>query len=90
MMEQFYVLLSRCLSCVLSRSVVPNSLDMRDRLCQAPLSMGTLQARILEWVPCPPLGDLPNPGMEPRSPTLQEGSLLSEPPGKPIMVVTQI
>ena len=27
-------------------------------------------------------GDLPNPGMEPRSPTLQADPLLSEPPGK--------
>ena len=26
---------------------------------QAPLSMGILQARILEWLPCPPPGDLP-------------------------------
>ena len=26
-----------------------------------------LQARILEWVVMPPLGDLPNPGIEPRS-----------------------
>ena len=28
-------------------------------------------------------GDLPNPGMEPRSPTLQADSLPAEPPGKP-------
>ena len=28
-------------------------------------------------------GDLPNPGMEPRSPTLQADSLLAEPEGKP-------
>ena len=27
-------------------------------------------------------GDLPNPGMEVRSPALQVDSLLSEPPGK--------
>ena len=27
-------------------------------------------------------GDLPNPGIEPRSPTLQEDSLPAEPPGK--------
>ena len=32
----------------------------------------------------PPPGDLPNPGIEPRSPTLQEDSLQYEPPGKPI------
>ena len=34
-------------------------------------------------LPCPPPRDLPNPGMEPRSPTLQAGSLPAEPPGKP-------
>ena len=30
----------------------------------------------------PSSGDLPNPGIEPRSPPLQEDSLTSEPPGK--------
>ena len=30
-----------------------------------------------------PGGDLPNPGIEPESPTWQAGSLPSEPPGKP-------
>ena len=34
-------------------------------------------------LPCPPPGDLPNLGIEPRCPTLQLDSLLSEPPGKP-------
>ena len=28
---------------------------------------GIFQARILEWVACPPPGDLPNPGIEPAS-----------------------
>ena len=41
-----------------------------------------LQVRILEWVAIPFSRDLPNPGMEPRSPTLQAGSLPSERPGK--------
>ena len=31
----------------------------------------------------PPPGDLPNPGIEPGSPALQEYSLPSESPGKP-------
>ena len=26
--------------------------------------LGILQARILEWLPCPPPGDLPDPGIE--------------------------
>ena len=50
---------------------------------QAPLSMGILQTEILEWVAMPSPGDLPNSGIEPRSPALQADSLLSEPPGKP-------
>ena len=33
--------------------------------------------------PFPSPGDLPNPGIKPRSPTLQADSLLSEPLGKP-------
>ena len=31
----------------------------------------------------PSLGDLPNPGIKPRSPTLQADSLQAKPPGKP-------
>ena len=34
-------------------------------------------------LPCPPPGDLTNPGIKPRSPALQTDSLSSEPPGKP-------
>ena len=34
-------------------------------------------------LPFPSPGDLPIPGIEPRSPALQADSLLSEPPGKP-------
>ena len=34
-------------------------------------------------MPFPSPGDLPDPGIAPRSPTLWADSLLSEPPGKP-------
>ena len=34
-------------------------------------------------MPCPPPGDLPNPGIEPGSSVLQADSLPTEPPGKP-------
>jgi len=44
---------------------------------------GILQAKILEWVAICFLWDLPNPGIKPRSPALQEDSLPAEPPGKP-------
>ena len=35
-------------------------------------------------LPLPSLGHLPDPGIEPRSPTLQAGSLPAEPLEKPI------
>ena len=38
-----------------------------------------LQARILEWVAIPFSRDLHNPGIKPRSPTLQPDSLPAEP-----------
>jgi len=50
---------------------------------QAPLSMGILQARILEWVAISFTRDLPNPGIEPRSSALQMDSLPSEPQRSP-------
>ena len=40
---------------------------------------GILQAGMLEWVAFP----FSNPGIEPRSPTLQADPLPAEPPGKP-------
>ena len=45
---------------------------------------GILQARILQArLPCPSPGDLPNPGIEPRSPALQADSLPAEPQKSP-------
>ena len=42
---------------------------------------GILQTRILEWGSFPFSGDLPNPGIESRSSTLQADSLAAEPQG---------
>ena len=47
------------------------------------LSMGLSRQEYWSGLPCPPPGDLPNPGTEPRSPTVKADSLSSEPPGKP-------
>ena len=52
---------------------------------QAPPSMGFSSQEYWSGLPCPPPGDLTNPGMDPRSPTLQADSLPSEPPGEPFM-----
>ena len=50
---------------------------------QAPLFMGFSQQEYWHRLPCPPLGELPNPGTKPTSPALQVDSLLAEPRGKP-------
>ena len=49
---------------------------------QAPLSMGFSRQEYWSGLPFPSPGDLPKPGIEPRSPTLQGDALSSEPSGK--------
>ena len=49
----------------------------------APLSMEFSRQEYWSGLPLPSPGDLPDPGIEPGSPTLQADALLSEPPGKP-------
>ena len=49
---------------------------------QAPPSMGFSRQECWSGLPFPSPGDLPNPGIEPRSPALQTDALPSEPPGK--------
>ena len=47
---------------------------------------GILQAGIWSGLPFPTLGDLPNPGVKPKSlvfPALAGGFFIIEPPGKP-------
>ena len=50
---------------------------------QAPPSMGFSRLEYRRGLPCPSPGDLPDRGIEPRSPALQADALPSEPPGKP-------
>ena len=47
---------------------------------QAPLSMRFSRQEYRSGLPFPSPGDLPNPGIEPRSPSLQADALPSEPP----------
>ena len=49
---------------------------------QAPLSMGFSRQEYWSGLPFPSPGDLPNPGIEPGSPTLQADALPFEPPWK--------
>ena len=51
--------------------------------CQAPLSVGFSRQEYWSELPFPAPGDLPYPGIEPRSPALQVDSLPPEPPVKP-------
>ena len=49
---------------------------------QAPPSMGFSRQEYRSGLPFPSPGELLNPGIEPRSPTLQTEALTSEPPGR--------
>ena len=51
--------------------------------CQVPLSMGFPRHEHSSGFPFPSPGDLPNLGIELKSPVLQADSLLTKPPGKP-------
>ena len=50
---------------------------------QSPPSMGFSRQEYRSWLPFPSPGDLPDSGIEPRSPALQADALTSKPPGKP-------
>ena len=50
---------------------------------QAPPSMGFYRQKYWSGLPFPSPGDLPDPGIKPRSPALRAEALTSEPPGKP-------
>ena len=50
---------------------------------QAPLSLEFSRQEYWSRLPCPSPGDLPNPGIKPRSPALQADYLPAEPQGTP-------
>ena len=52
---------------------------------QPPPSMRFSRQEYWSGLPFPSPGDLPDPGIEHRSPTLQADALTSEPPGQPQM-----
>ena len=64
---------------VMSDSLRPHGLQPAWLLCP----LGFSRQDYWSGLPCPPPGDLPNPGIKPRFPTLLVDSLPSEPPGKP-------
>ena len=86
-----------CAVCAQSLQLCPTVCDSMDYSLPGSSVPGILQARILKWVAVFSSlekrteywrvfssllqGNLPNPGIKPRSPTLQVDSLPAEPPG---------
>ena len=75
-----------CVLC-LAASLCPSLATPWTVAHQAPLFMGILQGRILDWIAIPFSRDPPNTGIKPRSRTLQVDSLPSKSPGKPCIYV---
>ena len=69
--------------CVLVAQSCPTLCDPMTVAHQAPLSLEFSRQEYWSGLPCPSPGNLPDPGIKPRSPSLQAGSLPSEPAGKP-------
>ena len=64
---------------MVSNSLRPHGLQPARLLCP----WGFARQEYWSGLPCPPPGDLPNPGIESRSHALQVDSLLTEPLRKP-------
>ena len=65
-----------------SHSVVSDSAILWTVACQAPLSMGFSKQEYWSGLAFSSPGDLPDSGIESRSPALQADSLPIEPPGR--------
>ena len=74
----------------LSRSVVSGSWDPMDGSPPGSSVHGVSRQEYWSGLPCPPLRNCPNPGIEPSSPKLQVDSLPSEPSGGLVRVITNI
>ena len=70
-------------TCTLSHSVMSDSLLPHGlQPARLPCPWGFPRQEYCSGLPCPPPGDLANPGIKPRSPALQVDSIPSEPPEK--------
>ena len=76
----FWEVISDMLCCAQSLSHVRPFATPWTVAHQAPLSVGFSRQEYWSGLPCPPPGDLPNLGTEPRPPALLADSLPSEPP----------
>ena len=73
--------------CVQSLSCVQLFVTPWTAACQASLLMRFSRQEYWSGLPCPPPGDLPNPGIEPGYPAFQVDSFTIEPSGKPTMLL---
>ena len=64
-------------------AVISDSATLWTIAYQAPLLMEFSRQEYWSGLPFPSPGDLPDPGIEPRSPALQAEALQSESPGNP-------
>ena len=74
-----------CVCVCVSRSFVSDSVTSWTIDGHAPLSVEFSRQEHWSGYPFPSPGDLPDPGIDPRSPALQADSFLSEPAGKPLL-----
>ena len=85
-MNSSLLILTQCIFVGSKSLSCPTLCDPLDCCLPGSSVHGIFQARVLDGLPFPTPGDLPDPGIEPTSPlspALQVGSLPSESPGKP-------
>ena len=58
--------------------------------CQAPLSTGFSRQEYWSRLPFPSPGDLPDPGIKPKSPALTGRFFTTEPHGKPLKIYREM
>ena len=76
-----------CYCCLVAKSC-PTLCDPVDYSLPAPLSVGFSRQEYWSGLPFPSPGDLPNLGIESRSPIFADGFFTTEPPEKPAVIVT--
>ena len=90
--QKIHVFLQLYLSCACSIPqsclTLCNSIDCV--ASQVPQSTGFPRQEHWNGLPFPSPGTLPDPGIEPASPAFAGGFFITEPPGKPISIMTNI
>ena len=76
--------------CLVAKSCLNPFATLWTVACQSPLSIEFSRKEYWRGLPLPSPGNLPHPGIEPRSPALQVDALPSEPPGKSKVEWTEV